>query len=111
MGAGDRTVFVALQEVTAGSDDAFGAPSETWAELARAWAEKADISDGEKVTAGMEFSARVARFRLPWNPTVAGFSAEGRLVDLESSDVWSVRGIKESGRRDMIEITAERRSD
>ena len=100
--------FVTVLRVTEGVDDGYGHFPETWDAFCTTWAEKRDVSDAEKTAAGQEYSARIARFRVRWNPDTATVTSDDRL-DYEGQ--WDVRGVKELERNLWLEITAEKRSD
>jgi len=84
-------------------------PVEVWSDLAQAWAEKRDVSDGERFRAQQVEAQITSRFLLLWSPQLADVDAKDRIVvDGRSYDI---SGVKEIGRRDGIEITAAARAD
>lgn len=105
-GARDR-LLVFKDKVETGRDG-LNAPTYDVQEVTRAWASKRDLSDAERVTAGMELSERVARFVMASTATLRALTAEA--VFKLDGQTWDIKGAKDIDRRD-IEITAKRRSD
>lgn len=73
------------------------------------WASKVDVSDGERLRAAEQQANISARFRVRWSPFVAGITPKDRLV-CDGVD-YDISGLKEIGRREFREITANARSD
>lgn len=92
------------------ADDGFGM-SETWTDHgAPIWAQKVDVSDGEKFRAGQVQAQITTRFMVRWSRFSAGLTPKDRLVC--DGVAYDVTGIKESGaRRTFFEITAAARAD
>lgn len=83
---------------------------ETWANYGSAqWAEKTDISDGEKWRAGSVGASVTTRFRVRWSTVMSELTPKDRLV-CDGRD-YDIVGIKEIGRRNSLEITAAARID
>lgn len=78
-------------------------------ELATVWASKADVSDAERIRAQQAAAAHTTRFQIRWSPMAAQLVALDR-VECEGR-VYEVTGVKEIGRRDGLEITADARGD
>lgn len=101
---------IQFHRATIGSDG-FGA-TETFAPHGAAvWAEKSDISDGERMRAS-EIQAHItSRFRVRSSDFTRGLSPKDRLVC--EGLVYDISGIKEppGTRRQWIEITASARND
>ena len=75
--------------------------------IASAYAEKTDVSDGEKVTAGHEASARVARF--VFRSVLANSAGLNTKDTLHLGGVaWNIKGVKDAPRRGRgyLEVTA-----
>jgi len=114
MQPGKRDRLITFQR-NGGAKDAFGGQLEAWAALTvgdwggSEWAEKQDVSDGERWKAG-EIDAQVTtRFRTLWHDGTAAVLPSDRItLDGESYDI---SGIKEIGRKRGLEFTANRRSD
>jgi SPP1 family predicted phage head-tail adaptor len=92
------------------ADDGYTTAAETWADLgAPVWASKADISDGERWRAGEVQAHITTRFRVRWSTFSAGITPKDRLVC--AGVTYDISGIKEVGRRELLEITAAARAD
>lgn len=92
------------------TDDGYTAAAETWADLGSpVWASKADISDGERWRAGEVQAHITTRFRVRWSAFSAGITPKDRLVC--GGVTYDISGIKEIGRRELLEITAAARAD
>ena len=101
--------FVTFERLTEGEVNGWNETEETWATVSMEWANKRDVSDAEKLSAGQEYSARIARFTVRHNPFTASLTGNDRL---QYEGVWNIRGVKEGeGRNQWIEVTAEKRSD
>ena len=114
MGSGPRDRLITFQR-NGGATDAFGGQSEAWATLTvgtwegSEWAEKMDVSDGERWRAG-EVSAQVTtRFRTLSHAGTRAVLASDRIAF--DGFVYDISGIKEIGRAEGIEFTANRRAD
>lgn len=73
------------------------------------WASKADVSDGERLRAAEVQASITTRFRVRWSPFSTGITPKDRLV-CEGVE-YDISGIKEIGRREFREITANARAD
>lgn len=69
------------------------------------WVGKRDIADAERFAAGSVRAVITTRFRLRWSPFSAGIRTTDRLEC--EGEVYEIVGIKEIGRRDLIEITGK----
>ena len=83
--------------------------TEAWADLGVTWSSRKDVSDGEKIAAGGVMATLAARFVVPSSTLTRGLTAKDALI--EGGKTFQVMGIKELGRRDFLEITAEARAD
>lgn len=92
------------------SDDSM-AQVETWADHGGpVWAQKKEISDGERWRAGEVAAHVTARFVVRWSSFTADLTPKDRLV-CEGRN-YDIAGIKEiDGRRQWLEITAAVRID
>lgn len=81
----------------------------TWVTLATVWAEKLDVSDGERVQAAEVGANLTTRFRILYSSTVADLNPRDRCV--LGTLVFDIVGVKELGRREGLEITANARTD
>ncbi len=83
--------------------------TETWVDLGTVWAARKDVSDGEKAAAGTVMSTLAARFTVRSNAITRGVRPSDVIV--EGRLQFEIVGIKELGRRDYLEITAQARLD
>lgn len=83
--------------------------TEAWTDLGTIWAGRKDVSDGEKAAAGTMQAVVVARFVVRSSTFSRGLTPKDRLT--EGGKTFQITGIKELGRRDYLEITAEARAD
>lgn len=91
------------------ADDGFQ-QAETWADHgAPVWGSKADISDGERWRAGEVAAHVTARFQVRSSAFSRAITPKDRLVC--DGQTYDISGIKEVGRRYMLEITAAARAD
>jgi SPP1 family predicted phage head-tail adaptor len=105
-GAMDRRVRLERATTT---DTGLETAVASWSTLATVWAEKLEISDGERSRqVGAEASA-TTRFRVRYSATVASLNAKDRAVC--EGRTYDIVGVKELGRREGLEITAMRRAD
>jgi len=108
-GAGnlDRRIVVQRSTMTT---NALGEDVESWSTFATLWAERSDISDGEKLAAGQVGAHLRSRFLVRSNSTTKAITPSDRI---SYEGVWSIHGLKESkdGRNRFIEITAVKDSD
>jgi head-tail adaptor len=90
-------------------DDGFSSV-ETWANHGAAvWAEKRDVSDGERARAGIVEAQLMTRFKLRYSAFTAGLTPADRLVC--EGVTYNITGIKEAeGRREWLEISCTARA-
>ncbi|HWJ88516.1 MAG TPA: phage head closure protein [Pelagibacterium sp.] len=105
-GSLDRRIALERYGVTR---DEWNNPIEGWAELAKVWAEKRDVSDTERLRGAEVGSTLTTRFVIRWNKKVTDLNTKDRLTC--DGLIYGVVGVKELGRREYIEITAAARSD
>lgn len=101
---------MAFERLQPGAANGFNEPAELWVEIGRAWAERADVYDTERIAAGDEYSSLRARFFVRSSALTRGLSSMDRL--LADGRQWEIRGVKEAKgkRHELIEITAVTRS-
>lgn len=104
-GSLDRRIAVTRKTITNGP---LG-QTETWATIATVWASRRDVSDGEKAAAGTAISTVAARFVVRSTPDTRAIRPADRLA--EGRLTFEIVGIKELGRADWLEITAQARLD
>lgn len=81
----------------------------TWVTFATVFAEKTDVSDGERVRAAEVGAELTTRFRILYSNQVSDLSPRDRCV--LGTLVYDITGVKEIGRRVGLEITASARQD
>lgn len=108
MRAGELDRKLTLMKATQ-TTGALNAKVTTYVELATVSASKADVSDAERIRAQQAGVAHTTRFRIRWSSLASQLLALDR-VRCEGR-TFEVTGIKEIGRREGIEITANARSD
>jgi SPP1 family predicted phage head-tail adaptor len=107
-GAGDLDRRIQFRRATV-SAGALGAV-ETWADHgAPVWASKKDLSDGERWRASEVQAHVTTRFVIRSSEFSRDLTPKDRLI-CEGRE-YDITGIKEIGRRDMLEITAAARAD
>lgn len=104
-GALDRRITIRRATVT---NTGLG-PTTVWSDLITLWASRKDISDGERAAAGMVQGSVISRFVVRSFMASRGIRPKDRLI--EGGLTYEITGIKEVGRRDRLEITAEARLD
>ena len=114
MANGARDRLITFQR-NGGATDAFGGQAEGWATLTvgawagSEWAEKADVSDGERWKAGEVAAQVTTRFKTLWHAGTAAVLPSDRIT--LDGETYDISGIKEIGRKRGLEFTANRRSD
>lgn len=83
--------------------------TEAWATIATVWASRRDVSDGEKAASGTAISTVASRFVVRATPDTRAIRPNDRLT--EGRLMFEIVGIKELGRNDWLEITAQARLD
>lgn len=91
-------------------DDGFAARPGDYAPLGSAvWGSRQDIRDSEKAEADTIYGEVSCRFQIRSTSFSRTITLKDRLV--EGGRQFEILGIKEVGRRDMLEITATARTD
>ena len=104
MGSGKRDRLIAFS-VNQGSADDFGGAIEGWQDVAqKEWAEKRDVSDGERWSAGEVAAQVTTRFVVLSNTNTRAITPKDRIT--LDGVTYEIFGIKEIGRRRRLEITA-----
>ncbi len=100
--AGNFDRLIRFERNTPATIDSIGAPVAVWAKLREAWAKVSPVSGAETFKSAKELSSRVSLFYCHY---FAGLTAKDRI----SYDglKWDILGIKEIGRRELLEITAQ----
>lgn len=83
--------------------------TETWRDILTCWASRNDVSDGEKIAAGTTMSITRSRFAIRSSEQARALLPRDELF--EGGRRFEIIGIKEIGRNDYLEITAETRMD
>lgn len=73
------------------------------------WASKEDIRDTERYSAQQVGAEVTTRFRIRWSQAVKDFDPQGRV--LFDGRIYNVSAVKELGRREGLEITANARAE
>lgn len=108
MDAGRMDRRITLERFTETRDE-FNSPVQAWAPLATVGASKEDIRDAERWSA-QEVGAEVTtRFRIRYSATVADLNPKDR-VQFDGRQ-YDIAAVKEIGRREGLEITANARAD
>ena len=103
MSAGKLDRRIQFQRATL-VDDGFQ-QVEQWADHGGAvWASKRDTSDGERMRAGEVSATLSARFTVRSSSFTRDLTAKDRLT--YNSTTFAIFGIKENGRKKLLEITA-----
>jgi len=108
LSAGDLDRRVTLERFTT-TVDAFNEPVKAWGVLAARAASYHPLSDGERFRAGETAATASARFVIRYSAAVADLNPRDRLI-FEGVTFQIVR-VKEIGRREGLEITADARAD
>ena len=104
-GSLDRRITVDRKNVT----NTPSGVTEAWAAIATVWASRRDVSDGEKAASGTAISTVASRFVVRSTPDTRDIRPTDRLT--EGRLTFEIVGIKELGRADWLEITAQARLD
>lgn len=105
-GAMDRRLKVYRRSTTT---NAMNEDVEAFTLLTTVWARKADVSDGERVTAQQVGAEITTRFQVRYSTTVSSVNPKDR-VSCEGRE-YEITGVKEIGRREGLEISAVARAD
>lgn len=102
----DRLIQFQRAAVT---DDGFSTVEAFANHGAAVWAEKNDITDGERARAGVVEAQLMTRFKIRWSAFTADITPADRLVC--EGVTYNISGIKEAeGRRQWLEVSATARS-
>lgn len=107
MSRADRNRLAVFERRQNGARNELNEPVEAWPELFREWASRSDIKDGERVAAGFEAGAVVARFEIDRVQMAEDLTPADRLQC--DGHTWNIIGVKEAGGgyRKALEITAQ----
>lgn len=108
LAAGKLDRKIILQRFTE-TRDSYNEPVKTWATLATRSASYEPISDGERFRASETAANASARFVIRYSATVADLNPKDRLT--YNGDTYEIVHVKELGRREGLEITANARAD
>jgi SPP1 family predicted phage head-tail adaptor len=89
--------------------DAFNEPIKTWTLLAEVWAEKRDMSDGERFGRDGTAAHLTTRFVVEWGARFADLGARDRVVC--DGRIYDIHGVKDVFGDMWLEITAAARID
>jgi SPP1 family predicted phage head-tail adaptor len=108
MDAGKLDRRIVIKTRKAGTN-AFGEPVDQWSTLATVWASVVPVKDGERWRAGETLASKLCRFTIRYSAAVAGVDPRDQIE--HDGRTWDIQGIKELGRREMLEITAAARAE
>jgi len=108
MDAGPLDRRIVLKRRKTGTNE-FGEPLDEWTMLATVWASVIPVSDGERWRAGETLAAKLCRFTIRYSSKVAVLDPRDQIE--YDGRTWDIQGVKEMGRRQMIEITAAARAE
>jgi SPP1 family predicted phage head-tail adaptor len=100
IGSMDRKIVI--ERSSSDTVDAAGAPVVTWATLYRIWAKVVPMSGSEALRLERQMSNQISRFFIRYVPDL---DVSDRIT-YESKN-WDILNIREIGRRESLEITAE----
>ena len=109
MPAGKRDRRITIQRATITQDPGSGENVETWGTLATVWAEKADVSDRERLAAGEVQAELTTRFRILYSDTVADVGPTDRVM--YAGRTYNIEAVREIGFREGLEISASARAE
>lgn len=104
----DRRITFEREGTTSSATSTEAKGSGVWSAISdgTVWAKYQPVSDGEKWRAGLVEAREVARFTVRWSTVTSGVTQKDRIAF--DSSAWGIMAIKEMGRREWLEITAER---
>jgi len=108
MDAGRLDRRILLMRGAAGTDS-FNEPVLTWSALATVWAMAEPVKDGERLSAGQMLAGKLTRFTIRYSSEVADIDPKDRVAF--DGRTYDILGVKEIGRREYLEITAEARAE
>lgn len=106
--AGDLDRRIVIQRATI-TYDGLNNPQQSWATLATVWASKLDLYDSERLAAKEVGADMTTRFQIRYSTTVSGVNPKDRLT--YAGKTYSIVNVKEIGREQGLEITANARID
>lgn len=108
MDAGRLDRRIVLKTRKSGTN-ALGEPVDEWRTVATVWASVVPVSDGERWRAGETLASRLSRFTVRYSEATAALDPRDQIE--YDGRTWDIQGIKEIGRREMLEITAAARAE
>jgi len=100
--------LVRIERATA-TADTFNEPIETWTLLAEVWAERRDLSDGERFSRDGTMAHLTTRFTVQWLPELDNLGARDRIIC--DGRIFDINGVKEAINDMWLEVTAAARID
>jgi SPP1 family predicted phage head-tail adaptor len=110
-GAGNLDKRIRFERRTVVTDEFGGEGESGWSALFTVWANKQDLSDGEKFAAGERSATISTRFIVRYSLQVAGVTPKDRIV--YDSVEYEITGKKETnhGRDRFVEFSVAARAD
>lgn len=102
MKAGILDRRLTVQRLTTGTPDEYGVPSMSWTDVRTVWARVTPDSEDENYKLGVNEAFVLVKVQARW---FAGLTTTDRLVI--DGRVFDIRGIREIGRREGLEIKAK----
>ncbi|MGK7653153.1 phage head completion protein [Roseovarius sp. B08] len=119
MNPADLDQIIGFERSEPAARNGFNEPQSGWRRLFTTYAKREDVRDAEKVAAGSQLGALVARFVVRSTPKTRDLTSEDRLItspvwneagELQTGQAWNIKGRKRArlGRHEALELTAVR---
>ena len=108
MDAGNLNRRIAIKRATT-TLDGFNEPVNTWATIATVWASMTPVNDAERTRAGETLAQMQCRFVVRYSSITGTVDPRDRLA-FDGRD-FDINGVKETSRRELLEITATARAE
>jgi SPP1 family predicted phage head-tail adaptor len=93
---------ITIETLSLNSVDAIGAPVETWSKVVQCWSKVVPMSGTEALRLDRQVSTETSRFFIRYR---TGITVKDRIS--YAGKYWDILNIRELGRREQLEITAE----
>lgn len=108
IGAGDLNRRITISRRVSGTN-AFNEPLDTWSPVSTVWAAVTPVSDGERMRAGETLAQKSSRFVVRYSKAMASVGPLDRIIFDRAT--YDIQGVKETSRREFLEITATARAE